>query len=281
MILIINRPKLFLVISTIFIFLKPGLTQQNNISQNKDLCTISDIPAPEGFNRISDENNKFDDFLRNLELLPPISPVLDFRGKTFKSKNDTSVAAVVNWDISGRRLEQCMDILVRFYAEFLWQEKKIDKLVLPLPGGYQISWESWKNGYRPYFKGINVDLRKTAVSDSSRNTFEKYLRLVFAESNTQQFYFAYKPVDRYDIRIGDFIVKKGVKGHAVIIIDLAKDKNGNLRALIGQGDTPACQFYLLNYRKNSPWIPLDFNKEFLPLPIRKKMTWDGLRRFNF
>ena len=58
------------------------------------------------------------------------------------------------------------------------------------------------------------------------------------------------------------------------------DKNGNFRALIGQGDSPACQFYLLNYKNKFAWFPVDFNKKSLPLPIRKKMTWDGLRRFD-
>ena len=65
-----------------------------------------------------------------------------------------------------------------------------------------------------------------------------------------------------------------------MIVDMAKNTNGDLIALIGQGDTPACEFYLLNYKKENPWFPIDFDVEVLPLPIRKKMSWDGLRRFD-
>ena len=81
------------------------------------------------------------------------------------------------------------------------------------------------------------------------------------------------------MQIGDFIVKKGTKGHVVIIVDLARNKEGNLIALIGQGDTPACQFYLLNYKKDNPWFPINTTNEVLPLPIKKEMRWEGLRRF--
>ena len=241
---------------------------------------LTRFEPPEGFKRISYENNKFSDWIRNLPLKQSNAGVLDYRGKIFKSKDDTTLAAVVNWDIKGKRLEQCMDILVRFYSEYLWGKNEIVKLILPLPGGQRIKWTDWQQGFRPKFKGISFDLIKSEKHNPSKNNFNKFLNLVFAESHTQQFYFAYQAIDKQNVKVGDFIVKKGVKGHAVMIVDLAKNAKGDLIALIGQGDTPACEFYLLNYKKNNPWIPLDFSKEVIPLPIKKKMTWDGLRRFE-
>jgi hypothetical protein len=67
----------------------------------------------------------------------------------------------------------------------------------------------------------------------------------------------------------------------VLIADMAVNKHGDLIALVGNGDTPACQFFLINYKKDEAWIPLDFDSENLLLPLRRKMSWDGLRRFNF
>ena len=204
--------------------------------------------------------------------------MLDYRGLIYKKGTDSTVFAVIDWDMQGKRLEQCMDILVRFYAEYLWENNLDEKIVFPLPGGYQLAWNDWKSGKRPHFKGVDVQLGNYARADSSRISFEQYLRTVFAESHTQQFYFAYQPITTDNIQIGDFIVKKGSKSHAVMIMDLAWNDRGDTIALIGHGDTPACQFYLLNYYKDNPWIPLDFNKK-IPLPIRREMTWDGLRRF--
>jgi len=173
-----------------------------------------------------------------------------------------------------------MDILVRFYSEYLWEKNEQGNLSLPLPGKQSLKWSDWQQGYRPKFRGINFDLIKSEKCNFAKNNFNKYLNLIFAESHTQQFYFAYPVIERQNIQVGDFIVKKGVKGHAVMIVDLAQNANGDLIALIGQGDTPACEFYLLIYNNDNPWIPLNFSEELIPLPIKKKMTWDGLRRFE-
>ena len=123
-------------------------------------------------------------------------------------------------------------------------------------------------------------MHKTQQTDSSYKNFESYLRTIYAESHTQQFFHAYIAIDRRKFQVGDFIVIKGSKAHAVMIVDLAKDEQGNMKMLVGHGDTPACQFYLLSYKKNQPWFPVDFDEEILPLPIRRKMKWSGLRRFN-
>ena len=241
--------------------------------------TIETIPVPYGFNRILVQQTSFASWLRNLPLKSPGSSVLDYRGKVYKNGNDSTVAAVVDWEIFGRRMEQCMDILIHFYAEYLRQNSRENEIIFPLPGGYWLGWKDWKKGWRPIFRGINMTMRKCATHDSSQNAFTSYLHTIFAESHTQQFYHGYKPIDRHNVKIGDFIVRKGSKSHAVMIMDLAINEKEQLIALIGHGDTPACQFYLFNYQKNNPWFPLNFENDHLTLPIRKKMKWDGLRRF--
>ena len=242
---------------------------------------IKHIPLPsDQFQRVPVENGSFAAWLRQLPLKNKDLPVLDYRGKIFKTAGDSIVAAVINIDIEGCRLEQCMDIIVRLYADYLWESHKTAGLVLPLPGGYRLAWDEWKMGSRPYFEGIKVIQHTSAKADSSKSSYRKYLDTVYAASHTQQFYFAYKAISRRKVAIGDFIVKKGSKGHAVMIVDLAENKHGELIALIGNGDTPACQFFLLNGKNNQPWVPLLFDKENLELPLRRKMTWDGLRRFD-
>ncbi len=242
---------------------------------------IGDIPLPSSeYKRLTAEPNSYAQWLRNLALKKTGSPVLDFRGNVFKSGEDTIVAAVVKWDISGRRLEQCMDIVIRLYAEYIWNKKEYKGFQLPLPGGTWLSWDEWRAGNRPYFNGLQVNLKTAARPDSSYSSFIKYLNVVFSESHTQQFYHSYETVNRRNVQIGDFVVKKGTKGHAVMIVDLAKNLEGQLFALIGNGDTPACQFFLLNHTKDNPWIPLYLDTEVIALPLRRKMTWDGLRRFE-
>jgi hypothetical protein len=259
-----------------FIFILPVIFDYA-LSQS----SILNIPLPSNdFHRIETDSNSFAELLRDLPLKKPGSAVENYRGGIFKAGTDTSVAFVVNIDIKGRRLEQCMDILVRLYAEYLWKAKRVENLMLPLPGGYWLRWEDWHEGIRPEFKGIDVKMRKTSKPDTSLKAYRNYLNTVYGESHTQQFYHAYQPVDRTKVEIGDIIVKKGTKGHAVIIVDLAKNDQGEMIALIGNGDTPACQFFILKHHTDSPWIPLKFDRETLDLPLRRKMSWDGLRRFS-
>jgi hypothetical protein len=243
--------------------------------------TIGTIPLPDSiYKRVQSPSGSFAAWLRNLSLKKPGSAVTDFHGGIFKTASDTAVAAVIDWSIQGKRLEQCMDIVVRFYAEYLWKEDQLNDLNLPLPGGYWLAWDHWKTGNRPQFKGVDVYMTRSFPPDSTYSTFNSFLKTVFNLSHTQQFYHAYQPVKKEDVRIGDFIVKKGTKGHAVLIVDLAQSSDGKMIALIGNGDTPACEFFLLNHKNGDPWIPIWYEQESLPLPLRRKMTWDGLRRFS-
>jgi len=259
----------FILLSPIFIDITYS---QSNIGE------IS--PPSKDFYRIEVKKNSFADFLRKLSLKKPGSNVVNYRGGVFKSGADTSVAFVVDMDIAGRRLEQCMDILIRLYAEYLWGKKQMANFILPLPGGHWLEWQDWKMGFRPVFKGIDVSMFRSAQPDSSHQSYTAFLNTIYSESHTQQFYHAYQPIERREVKIGDIIIKKGTKGHAIMIMDLTKNEHGQMMALIGNGDTPACQFFLLNYKTKNPWIPLNFDQETLTLPLKRKMTWDGLRRFS-
>ncbi len=234
---------------------------------------------PNGFQRVSIPPNSFGHWLRNLPLLHEGIPVKDYQGRIKVTSKDTTLAAVVNYDIRSKKLEQCMDIIIRLRAEYLKSQKRDNETAFYLPINFLLKWSDWKKGLRPLHRGSHIDLVKNHHPDSSRTLFEDYLQEIFYYSNTQTAYFNYPKVEPEDIQIGDFIVTKGSRGHAVLIVDLAVDSLGNKIALIGHGDTPARQFYLLNYKKGQPWSPLDLKEQYPPLPIRKKMYWEGLRRF--
>jgi hypothetical protein len=240
----------------------------------------SRFTPPPGYVRVPVRPGSYAEWLRLLPLLPENSPVKDYRGRIRKTAEDTSIAAVVNLDISGHQLEQCMDIIIRLRAEFLYETKQGDKIVYLMPDRSKLKWSNWRQGLRPYQEGWSFPLRKTTAPDNSREALQDYLNCIFNYSDTQTYYFGLDSVNRAEVQIGDFIVKKGKKGHAVVIVDLARNQRGEWVGLIAQGDTPACQLHILNYRKNNPWVPLKFEENVLPLPIRKKMTWDGLRRFH-
>ena len=238
------------------------------------------IQPPAGFQRISVEPNSFAAWLRKLPLLPANSPVKDYKNRIFKKSADSTVAAVVAYDIRGKKLDQCMDILLRFYSQYFIENGKSNDIRFPMPDGLILSWADWTAGNRLYFKGLHFYLKKTARPDSSFHNFQSYLNTLFEYSGTQAFYHYYRSIPLSELEIGDFIVKKGDKSHAVMIVDLAQNAASQLIALFGQGDTPACQFYLLKQPDGNPWFPIDPNNATPALPIKKIMYWDGLRRFG-
>lgn len=235
---------------------------------------------PQGFRRVTEDSVSFGAWLRRLPLLPENAPVKDYRNRIIKKAGDSTVAAVVAYDIKGRHLEQCMDILLRLWAEYLSIQGRQKAIQLPMPDGLMLSWTDWSAGKRPDLRGLNFYLQKNAAPDSSFRNFQRYLNTIFEYSGTQTFYHHYARIPAEAMQIGDFIVKKGRDGHAVIILDLVEDAAGNRRALIGQGDTPACQLYVLRYKVDDPWFPVDISESVLPLPIKKKMRWEGLRRLE-
>jgi hypothetical protein len=238
----------------------------------------SRFPPAEGFQRVAVSPQSFAHWLRNLPLLPEGTPVKDYRGQIKVAPQDTILAAVVDYNIRGKKLEQCMDIILRFWAEYLFSQQRSDEIAFYLPVNFLLKWSDWQQGFRPHHQGIQISLLKNHAPDSSRDCFQKYLWEIFYYSNTQTAYFNYPTIKFENVQIGDFIVKRGSRGHAVLIVDLAVDSNGNRIALFGQGDTPARQFYLLNYKEGQPWFPLNPDEKYPLLPIRKKMYWEGLRR---
>ena len=270
---------LFILLFFEFIYAQSCFLNPSDFKIEKFDTILERFSAPAGYQRIPVDSASFAYWLRRMPLLPENSSVKDYKLRIFKKSSDSTIAAVVAYNIFGRRLEQCMDILLRFRCEYLIECDRKIEIEFPLPDGLNLSWKNWANGLRPKFKGLHYYLEKTSEPDSSKRNFIRYLNTIFESSGTQTYYHYYKDIYPDSLQIGDFIVKKGTKGHAVMIVDLARNKKGSLVALIGQGDTPACQFYLLNYKKDNPWFPINTTKEVLPLPIKKKIYWKGLRRF--
>ena len=240
---------------------------------------IARFSTPMGFERLPAAPGSFAAFLRHLPLRADGTPVKNFRGQIFKKSTDPTVAAVIDLDLHQKKLEQCMDVLQRFYAEYLITQSRFGEIKFSLPDKSLLAWFDWRDGWRPQRDGGEFPLNKTAPIDSSRASFEAYLREIFYYSGTETAYFGLEKISPLQIDIGDMLIKRGRRGHAVMIVDLAVNKSGDKIAIFAQGDTPACEPYILKLKDGSPWFSLDFSTPAPNLPISKKMNWDGVRRF--
>jgi len=238
------------------------------------------IRPPNKFQRIPEARGSYAYWLRHLPLLPANTPVRAYDGSIVQPGNAPLVAAVVDLDVGNRNLQQCWDSLVRIRAEYLWSRKAYQAISFPYGGRIRfLSWSKWRQGWRPRGRGRHRMLRRVAHADGSRRSFRRYLIHLFRYTGTIHAYLTQK-VRPDQARPGDFFIESGSPGHAVLILDMAKDAAGHRRVLIGQGFMPAQNFHVLRNAKGAPWFHLDPKTGGITLPMWPGFQWKRLRRFR-
>lgn len=234
------------------------------------------IVAPEGFTRVPVEVGSYGYWLRNLPLKPKGSPVRSYRGKIILRPRDNRLAAVVDLDLSGRDRQQCADTVMRLRGEYLRATGKAEKVSFRWPNIGRFGLSQWRQGSRPVKKGRRWRLEaKRAEPCSDYECFRHYLEYIFSWTGTMHLQ-GEKKVDRADLRAGDFFIQGGSPGHVVVVLDLARNEAGELRALIGQGYMPAQDLHVLKPPGKSPWFKLKYRG--VKTPFWQTFRWRHLRR---
>jgi Domain of unknown function (4846) len=230
-----------------------------------DLKTVKDIPTPKGYERSSNTAGSFGFYLQNIPLKKDKIVYL-FNGE--KKRNQTAQYMVLDVSVGTRDLQQCADAVMRLRGEFLFKQKAYDKISFKSVDGKVMRYVNWVNGSRNLLKpqDLTADLKTNA--DVSYATFLKYMDFVFAYASTLSLEKELKPVAKVsDINIGDVFIKGGAPGHAIIVMDLAKDKKtGKKVFLLAQSYMPAQDIHILNNpndAKMSPWYAEDFENQLI------------------
>ena len=228
--------------------LNPAITESiapdGNQFINPDGMTIkSRILLPKGFKRPAYRVEEFGNFLENLPLYPIDQEVHYYDGK-IKPRNNI-YNSVVKLDIGKRDLHQCADAVMRLRADYLYQQKQYKDIK------FNFLSDSKPRAYTNYAKG-----------DYSYPTYWKYLEYVFAYANTASLHDELPNVKTtQEVKIGDAFIQKGSPiGHAIIVVDLAKDSTGKTIVLLAQSYMPAQEIQILNNWNNStlsPWYDID------------------------
>lgn len=226
----------------------------------------SRFSVPTGYERSKENANSFGYFLRNLSLKPKGAIVKYFNGS---SKNKPDVYdAVVDLPIGTKDLHQCADAVMRLRGEFLFKQKAFDKISFKSVDGKVMRYVNWANGSRNLLKPQDLTATLKPNADMSYATFLKYMDFVFAYASTLSLEKELKPVAKIsEINIGDVFIKGGAPGHAIIVMDLAKDKKtGKKVFLLAQSYMPAQNIHILNNpsdSKMSPWYAEDFENQLI------------------
>ncbi|WP_245297031.1 MULTISPECIES: DUF4846 domain-containing protein [Rhodomicrobium] len=195
------------------------------------------IAPPPGFERLPAEPGSFAEWLRNLPLRPPETPVRLYDGR-LKWSQDRH-AAVIDIDTGTRNLQQCADAIMRLRAEFLLASGRACDIAF-----------NDSNGKRLAYRGAAAD----------RKAFQRYMIQVFSYAGTYSLEREMRRVPLAEMRIGDVFIKGGFPGHAVLVGDMAANPaTGERRFLLIQSYMPAQDMHVLKNPKGeggTPWYPV-------------------------
>ena len=214
-------------------------------SNPKNYAHIGEIPPPSGYERVVGTNPGYTQFLRALPLKPKGSKVhLYTGGKAFFQPMNY---AVVDLPLLSNA-EQCADACMRLRAEYFYQT-----------GQYNNIQFQDVNGHTLRYRG-----------GASREALHRYLRHLYGVASTFSLSREMQPRTLAEIQPGDVFVYPGkgqFLGHAVLVVDVAVNKDGKKAFLLAEGNTPACDIHLIRNLENpfrSPWFMTDGSeKRFL------------------
>jgi hypothetical protein len=225
-------------------------------SHENDYQQIKNIPLPEGYKRIKNEESSFAFWLENV-VLKKDKTVYKFDGT--EKYNQTAQFAVLDISVGKKDLQQCADAVMRLRAEYLFAQKKFDEIIFKDNGSGVYSFS------QPY----------------NRDNFTKYLEKVFGMCGTASLAKQLNLKNNFnDVQAGDVLIRGGFPGHAVIVMDVAENEAGNRVYMIAQSYMPAQDIHVLQNPMNeslSPWYEVNEN-DIIQTPeysFRKKelMQW--------
>lgn len=234
----------------------------------------SRLPPPDGFARAEEEG--YAAWIRALPLRPAGTPLRTWRGDTLWSGEDPRLLAVVDLPVSAADLQQCADTVIRLRAEWAWSRQDAS-VGFRYTSGHLSSWSGWARGERPVVSGSKVSFVRSAGADASRESYERWMDKVFTYAGTYSLSKEGRAVPAAELRPGDFLSLGGSPGHALVVLDVARDPAGEAVALIGEGYMPAQDLHLLRGPLDGWWpvsAPLDVPTWPEPFP------WSVLRRWG-
>lgn len=224
----------------------------------KTILERFDVPA--GYERVQLKSGSFGEYLRTLNLKPEGAPARMYDGRI--KPNPNIYVSVIDMPISPKDLQSSADAIIRLKSEYLFANQNFDK----------ISFHGNKTRY---------SFAEFSQGDTSKSKFQEYLDYVMEQVSTPSFCADLTFVKLKDIQVGDiFVQQNSPNGHAVIVVDLAKNSGGEKVFLLAQSYQPAQEIQIISNPSRddiSPWYEA---KEGAMLTPEWRFLTSDLMRFK-
>jgi len=253
----IQLPSAFLIAASSCTYTENSIeTNPNNKITEIGPETIRGISLPQGFSYVQDGDSVYSNWLLDLTLKKSKTVYL-YNGK-LKSNQDAQYG-VLNIDIGKKDLVQCADAAMKLKAGYLFEKHLYHQIKFLTTSGNELSFENWLKGVRWKVQGSK--LVSYAINKEVNNIQQEYdlfMDLVFTYCGTYSLSKQLKAVnDSRSIQPGDVFVYGGFPGHAVTVMAVAKNVEGERIFLLSQGYMPAQDIHILKNYANTdqnPWF---------------------------
>jgi len=221
--------------------------------------SIGDIPVPTGYERVTVEQGSFGDWLRAITLKKD-NRVFLYNGAL--KENQKAQFAVLDIPVGNKDLQQCADAVMRLNAEYNFSKNDFAAIAYHATDGTLLSFADWRNGKRFKLSGNRLQpYFITGKFINARAELESYLETVFSYAGTTSLAAELKAVrDISDMQAGDVFVKPGFPGHAMLVADVAINKEGEKIFMLVQSYMPAQDIHLVKNPANdegNPWYKIN------------------------
>ncbi len=197
--------------------------------------------VPKGYTRVQYESGSYAEYVRNLPLKAYGTKMYEYNGKLVE--NQSWCASVIKTEFHSRGWLQCADCVMQLVGDYLYEKGRYSDIVFQLSGGSKLKFSTWSGG------------------DYSRAKYLSFMSSVYCSANT---YSLMSQSESVNLNIKDifpgayFIMKKDsnhLYGHAVYVIDVAKNAKGEVAFLLAQGSTPSqdMHIFLNPLHPDDPW----------------------------
>ena len=242
----------------------------NSAGQSSNPDSVVMIPCVDDYIRIQLESDSFADYVRHLPLKEINSPVKSWSGSIIHEGDE--IHAVIDWQLPDK-VQQCADVTIRLFAEYLREYGQIEKIKFKSLSGNIIDYSKWLHGrYALNSAGSKIEYRKSQQAKlDSDDEFEKYLRFVMTYANSSSLARDLKTVEESELLPGDIYIQpdpsgRGGIGHVSVILDMCENTQGERLYLFGYGFIPAQDFHLplpSPEQGVGKWFTLDGYKKFI------------------
>ncbi len=231
-----------------------SFSQSKTQTEDIPVKNCGEISLPVGYTRLSGKDTSFAKYLRGIGFKKE-NTVLLYNGS--EKSNQNAHYNVLNIGVGKKDLQQCADAVIRLRAEYLFKQKRFSEVQFHFTSGHLCKWTDYAEGFRPKIEGNSVIFNKTATKDSSKKNFTNYLDLIYSYCGTASLFKELKTKTINKIEPGDVLIQThNPYGHAVIVMDVAKNEKGNRLFLLAQSYMPAQEIHVLKNPTSatiSPW----------------------------